>query len=232
MKTIILSVGLILMFIISTNAQNKFSIVIEGAALATGLINQNPYELDKLPVSKTKGGFKAITIDYKLNANLSLQSGVQLLNTGQNYLNKIDEHNFNNRKIDLDYVVIPLIIQNQLGKGGLKFIAGAGISYSRLIDSKFEENIDTSFGNGDATLIRKFEVDSDRFNKNQVSTNAFTGFLLTLNERVHVKATVLGNLGLSDINSLDYQYEDSWEVPYKKTKTVAAGASLGLQFKL
>lgn len=217
---------------VSATAQNKVSIGIEGAALATGLINQNPYGFNKLPVTKTNGNYKAVTLAYELNSKLSLRSGVEFLNVGQNYIDLVDEDHFNNRNITLNYVQIPFTIQNQLGAGALKFIAGAGVSYSRLIASEFEENIDTTLGEGEATMLRTMESDSQRFNKNQVSTNAFTGILLTLSNRVNVKATVLGNLGLTDINDTDYKYEDAWESPYKKTKNISTGASLGLQFKI
>lgn len=234
MKTLLITALLTFTVFVSAQAQtqNKISIGIEGATLATGLINQNPYGFDKLPVTKTNGNSKAVSFAYQINSKLSLQSGVQLLNVGQNYVNLVDENHFNNRNIDLDYIQIPITIQNQLGEGSIKFIAGAGFSYSRLIASEFEENIDTTLGEGDVTMLRTLESDSKRFNKNQLSTNAYTGILLSISKKINVKATVLGNMGLTDINAKDYQYEQEWERPYKATKNISAGASIGLVFKL
>jgi len=37
--------------------------------------------------------------------------------------------------------------------------------------------------------------------------------LLILSNKKCLKATVLGNLGLTDINSNEYKYEDAWEQP-------------------
>jgi len=232
MKRLLIIAVVVAIATISTNAQNRISIGIEGATLATGLINQNPYGFDKLPVDETKGNFQAVNIGYQLSNNISLQSGVQYLKIGQNYLNLVDENHFNNRTIKLNYVQIPFNIQNQFGEGAVKFISGAGFNYSRLVSSKFEQNIDTTLGEGTINMLRTNEVDSDRFNKNQLATNAFVGVQLQISDRIQVQAKALGNLGLTDINSKDYQYEDAWENPYKKTKNIAAGASLGLHFKL
>jgi len=232
MKQLIMTALITITVISSAFAQNRVSIGIEGATLATGMINQNPYGFNKLPVNKTSGSFQAITIAYQLNSNLSLQSGVQYINMGQNYLYLADEDLFNNRNITLKYVQLPIAIQNQLGEGALKFISGAGFSYSRLVSSEFEENIDTTLGEGENTMLRTMETNSDRFNKNQFSGNAFVGVLLQVSDRINVKATALGNLGLTDVNANEFKYEDAWENPYKKTRNINVGFSAGLQFKL
>jgi len=233
MKTLLALIMAIFVMAQSATAQNnKLSIGIHAGSMATGLINQNPYNTDKLPVSSTVGQSKRLSVDYTINDKLSLGSGLSYASMGQNYIDFIDENTYEDRNIQLNYVQIPVELRYMRGTGAVQFISGLGFQYGHLVSSVFEQNLDATTIEGEPILKRTMEEDSDRFQKASFSLINHVGAKVKILDRVSAVAKVQSLIGLTDINDVDYRYEDEWMRDYKATRNMSAGFELGLQIKL
>jgi len=233
MKKTILNLILILPILIGSittmNAQNNWFIGVESALLSSGIENQNPYGMEKLPTVKTYGTSHNLVIGKTLNRGFAVSLEPTYAQLGQNYLHVRTDNDYL-RNIGLNYIQMPLMLSKNFGQGKLRIQTKGGLYGSYLIESTFEESTLISEGNivGPAVI----NVNSDRFNKLDLGVKAYLGAQLTLSEKLALNMSYSFSTSFSDINSDSYQYEPEYKLEYKKSRNVSTGIHLGLQYKL
>jgi len=212
MKKNILNMFLFISLVIgtssTTNAQSKVFIGAESSLIFSGIENQNPYGIEKLPAVNTYGSTHSLLFGRHLKKGFELSLEPTYAQLGQNYLDSREEGDYV-RNISLNYLQ-------------------AGFYAAYLLSSSFQESRIISDGK---TISGTSVVEnSDPFNTIDFGIKATLGSQYTLSERLALNLSYNVNAGMSDLNSNAYQYTPGYGLKYRKSRNVYMGVNLGLQY--
>jgi len=224
--SLLLYLPIVLGSIITLNAQNINFIGVESSILSSGIENQNPYGIAKLPAINTPARAYSVLFGKNLKNGFSLSMEPTYTQLGQNYLDKRVDGDYQ-RKISLDYLQMPVMLSRVFGEGKIRIKTKAGLYGAYLLKSVFEES--TVIPDGETIGARSIEENSDRFNKLDLGFKASLGSQITLSEKLALNLNYNVSTGFSDLNTEAYQYTPGYALTYKKSRNVSMGINLGFQ---
>jgi len=210
-------------------AQSTWSIGAETSILSSGIENQNPYNLEKLPAINTYGNAYSLNLERFLKNGFSLSLEPTFLELGQDYNDVLIEEDYI-RNISLDYLQLPLMLSKYFGEEKIKIHLKGGAYASYLIRSSFEESTLLTEGGkvGPSTIVKN----SDRFNTVDIGLKLNLGSRISLSEKLMLHANYGIGAGFRDLNSEPYRYEPGYKLEYKKSRNVYHGINFGLFYAL
>lgn len=218
---------ILLLSVLSLEAQNNWFVGIENALLSTGLENQNPYGLEKLPAINTYNSSHTLLIGRNLGKGFSLAIEPSYTQLGQNYMDSRSMGDYH-RRISLDYLQVPLMLSRSFGQGKMKIQTKAGFYGSYLLKSNFQESSLFSEGNVIGPMIS--EENSERFTNVDLGFRAGLGTRVDFTEKVALSFYYSVSSSITDVNSESFTYQPGYKLDYRKSRNVASGLHLGLLY--
>lgn len=212
---------------IMMNAQSNWFIGVESSVLSSGIENQNPYEIEKLPAINTYGTSHSLLIGKEMMHGFAFSIAPTYAQLGQNYLDIKSDRDYL-RNISLDYIQMPLMFSKNFGQKKMRIHTKAGIYGSYLVKSVFEESSLISEGSLVGPSIT--EVNSDRFDKFDLGFEASLGTQVAMSEKLSLNVNFKVATSITDINDKNYIYETGYKIDYKKSRNVYGGLGIGLKY--
>lgn len=212
---------------ICLSAQTNWSIGIESGLISSGIENQNPYGISKLPSVKTSGMSHSLVFSRTIKPGLSIQLAPTYMEMGQNYIDQRNQGDYI-RNISLDYISVPLMLSKDFGSSKLKINAQGGFCGSYLLRSQYDES--TLLTEASIPGPINTEVNSDRFNSLDLGFRAGLGATVDIIPALTLKARYSVLSSITDLNSDDYIYQPEYKLEYKKSRNVASLLNLGVYY--
>lgn len=214
--------------------QQKGFVVGTNASLSlTGIMNQNPYGLEKMPTETTFGNTVGLHLGYRFNDKFTLSVDPQFASTGQNHFQDLGEDNFNSRSIRLNYVQVPVLANYTYGQTKIKFHIEAGPQIGFLTASQFDQSLYTepvpTGGKTDGDSVIS-DDSGERFNSTELGGVLGFGAIMNLSEKLQFKSGIRLTQSFTDLNSNEFQYEDQFEEPYAGSRNISSGLNFGVVY--
>lgn len=224
---IIITIALLLTQHLS--AQKTLRLGLETGLHNTGIENQNPYGIEKVPAVNTIGLSQAIVLSIPTKKNLDIELGLAYAQYGQNYLDVRNQGDYL-RNIHLDYIQLPIMLRRDYGKRLVKVSTGIGVYGSYLASNLFEESIVNS-ETGKVNQMNSIR-NSDRFTRIDAGLKARLGGSIIFQEIYRVSMYYSLSYGFVDLNTDAYKYEPAYKIDYKKSKNISQGFILSISRNL
>jgi len=221
MKTIYLSIVLLLAGTAIANAQKGFHVGLEGAYNATFIINQDAYGEQELDYAATTGFAGGLAIGYNIDNHFGLQLEAVSSNQGQHYIKQTANEPTIYRNIDLNYMHFPLLLKYSGGaQYATRFFVMAGPEMSMLQKA----NLYYKDGTSSYTIDVK-----NRFNKQDWAMVFELGADFTIYKGLYASAGIRLNYGLTDINDPAYRIPNHNGI-YDASRNAWGGINIGLHY--
>ena len=226
MKKYLITLSL-LFTLLTSQAQDTWSIGLQSSVYSTGIENQNPYDKEKLPAINSNRPAYALIVARSLNNGFSLSLEPAYVQLGQSYDDITDLGNYM-RNISTSYIQTPLMLSKEFGENKLRINVKGGFYGAYLVKSVFEES--TLISEGSLIGPTLIEENSDRFKSFDFGTKVNLGSKLYVSESLALSLDYGIMMGFSDINTADYKYEAEYKLDYKKSRHFSYGLNLGLHY--
>lgn len=219
-------------------SQKGLSIGVNFMPLNTNIVNQDTWgngrEYDYVPTYSSSFG---LDVGYGLSEHFGIYSGYWFTDLGQDYKDSYNSSDWE-RKLTLQYNMIPIMVKFNGTNSKVNFIGGAGVLLASLKEANQEwlrdgntyvDNI-TNPITGETFDLGASDV-TDRFAKSDILINLEVGARFLFGEKLFLDASLNFGYGLKDINHPDWQIENN-EGIYDPSHNAFAGLKIGLAYVL
>lgn len=222
----------------SAYSQKGLNIGANFMAFNSNIVNQNtwgyPREYDYAITFNTSFG---IDVGYGISDHMGIYTGYWFTNLGQNYKDSYSGSEWE-RKLELKYNMIPVMLKFNGTESKVNFLGGAGIIFASLKEANQEWLRDgepyTETRNNPITQ-QPFELGAedvtDRFAKSDIMVNIDLGARILFSEKLFLDVTANFGYGFKDINAEDWQIENGSGI-YDPSHNAFGGLKVALAYKL
>ena len=233
-RTLIISILLFFAGIIDISAQKGFSIGIGGNYNAIFILNQNTYGLSELDYKPSTAGALNLGLGYNFSNWLGLKMEAGYMRMGQQYYD-----NKNNpvvtRKIQLNYVNVPLMLRMSVGGKVLRFYGAVGPQFAFLTSAKqdyLKNGVPLpKFYNAeinDSIDVSKNDI-KDRYQSMDIMARIDLGIDIIFFKHLAFNFGLSTAYGLTDINASAWRFKDN-KGEYKPSHNLYGGLNFGLRY--
>lgn len=221
-----------------SHAQKGLNLGVNFMALNTNIVNQDTWgngrEYDYSVTFNTSFG---IDLGYGISDHMGIYTGYWFTNLGQNYKDNYSGSEWE-RKLELQYNMIPVMLKFNGTESKVNFLGGAGIIFASLKEANqewlrdgepFTQTINNPITNQPFELGA--EDVTDRFAKSDIMVNIDLGARILLGEKLFLDVTANFGYGFKDINAEDWQIVNG-SGEYDPSHNAFGGLKLGLAYKL
>lgn len=234
----LLSVLLFVLLVPAAYSQKGLNIGANFMAISTNIVNQNTWgngrEYDYSLTFNTSFG---IDLGYGLSDHMGIYSGYWFTTLGQNYKDSYSGSEWE-RKLELKYNMIPVMLKFNGTESKVNFLGGAGVIFASLKEANQEWLRDgepfTQIITNPITNL-PFELGAedvtDRFVESDIMVNIDLGARILFSEKLFLDVTANFGYGFKDINAEDWQIENGSGI-YDPSHNAFGGLKVGLAYKL
>ena len=248
----ILTLTTIIFFLFQKNiTQAQFYFGADVGYFSSALLNQNNYGFSEMDYELTHSLGYGGNIGYAILNKHHFQSGVKFLSLGQNYTSIFDDV-AHDRKVELNYLMIPLSYKMVLGRTGLEqssfraffsvggyfsllqnantswFLSENEVSFLTFQQSQNRNKAiakveDLLSGNND------LEDQSEFYESSDFGVTISFGMRYMAVSGFAINFEILGGYGFSDVNSTDWRLLNDNGI-YEKTNNLFGGIQFGIAY--
>ncbi len=226
-----------LLFAGTALSQSRLSFGLAGSFLTSGITNQNNYGLPfEMDYAITLGGAGNLHMEYDFNKHLGLVLQVGYTNLGQNYTDVYMDTNYI-RRIQLNYLTIPLMFKFRTGGEVARFFVMAGPQISYLLSAtQVYYKQDLAYNKEAWNDITKHWVKigsstiTDRYNSIDVSARIDLGVEISIIKNLWINGGITMGYGFLDINASDWRIPDNSSNTYNPSHNLFGGFNVGINY--
>jgi hypothetical protein len=237
----ILSVIILCFAVAHVNAQKagKFELGLQGGVSSTWIINQNNYGLPELDYDSYVGNGFNLQLGYNINNEMGVFTEVGFTKQGQKYKGDMNQYDVVYRKIDMNYLNIPLFFKYTYGETRARFRLLVGPQFSFLQKAEQEYTLDGKNASDELAKINDLdgvEFDpgakdiTDRYNSMDIMAVLDLGAdIFLIGEMLYLSVGGRFYYGFNDINAGNYQLKNI-DDNYDPSHNGGGGLYLGIHY--
>lgn len=234
--------------------EHHVNVGVKGALQTMGIANQNNYGQKEMEYKVPVGLAIGVHAEYTLTDKASLLVEGCLQQQGQTYDDTFNGKHFY-KKVQMRYLTFPVMYRHAIGKEGFGYqavgtfwnpnwFAAGGLQFGTLLSAEIDWELNgqqtdfltfvTDEGNPNEMALAENGVpedDSDFFRKFDVVFVAAIGFHNSISERVALTAELRGGIGLTDINTPEWQLPNR-QGEYGASRTTFLGLHIGVAARI